>query len=93
MELIKEREQGVGVGGRGVGVTGSSAGGGSSSSSSDGDDGNGDDGNADDGGDDDGGEEIRDGGRRLLDPWTFSIGPRDCAGQALARMELQVSRN
>jgi len=24
------------------------------------------------------------------DPWTFSIGPRDCAGQALARLELQV---
>lgn len=26
----------------------------------------------------------------LQDPWTFSIGPRDCAGQALARLELQV---
>eukprot|EP00879_Flechtneria_rotunda_P010935 GHRR01011426.1.p1 GENE.GHRR01011426.1~~GHRR01011426.1.p1 ORF type:complete len:628 (+),score=243.39 GHRR01011426.1:210-2093(+) len=26
----------------------------------------------------------------LQDPWTFSIGPRDCAGQALARIELQV---
>uniref|UniRef100_A0A383VZN8 Cytochrome P450 n=1 Tax=Tetradesmus obliquus TaxID=3088 RepID=A0A383VZN8_TETOB len=24
------------------------------------------------------------------DPWSFSIGPRDCAGQALARIELQV---
>lgn len=26
----------------------------------------------------------------LQDPWSFSIGPRDCAGQALARLELQV---
>jgi cytochrome P450 len=25
------------------------------------------------------------------DPWSFSIGPRDCAGQALARIELQVT--
>jgi hypothetical protein len=24
------------------------------------------------------------------DPWSFSIGPRDCAGQVLARIELQV---
>jgi cytochrome P450 len=30
------------------------------------------------------------GNSKLQDPWTFSIGPRDCAGQALARMELQV---
>jgi hypothetical protein len=29
-------------------------------------------------------------GKQLQDPWTFSIGPRDCAGQALARLELQV---
>lgn len=27
---------------------------------------------------------------KLQDPWTFSIGPRDCAGQALARLELQA---
>lgn len=30
------------------------------------------------------------GNAKLQDPWTFSIGPRDCAGQALARMELQA---
>lgn len=27
---------------------------------------------------------------KVPDPWTFAVGPRDCAGQALARIELQV---